>query len=300
MIVEFSKMHGLGNDFVVIDLVTQNMPINRALVQALADRHTGIGFDQLLLVEPPSDPEADFDYRIFNKDGTEVAQCGNGARCFMAFVHARKLTAKTRIVARTKAGLLTLSIDQHGWVQVDMGKPKFAPEDIPFLPKSITKVQDSYRLNIDGQAVPIYVVNVGNPHAVVLVDNVLDADVQNLGAKIGAHEAFGEGVNVGFVEVVHQRHIRLRVFERGVGETAACGSGACAAVAVGVMQNWLDAGVAVRAQMYGGSLSVRYKMGYSVLMAGPATFVYDGVFSPIGIARNGGFELARMDADLLL
>lgn len=300
MIVEFSKMHGLGNDFVVIDLVTQNMPINRALVQALADRHTGIGFDQLLLVEPPSDPEADFDYRIFNKDGTEVAQCGNGARCFMAFVHARKLTAKTRIVARTKAGLLTLSIDQHGWVQVDMGKPKFAPEDIPFLPKSITKVQDSYRLNIDGQAVPIYVVNVGNPHAVVLVDNVLDADVQNLGAKIGAHEAFGEGVNVGFVEVVHQRHVRLRVFERGVGETAACGSGACAAVAVGVMQNWLDAGVAVRAQMYGGSLSVRYKMGYSVLMAGPATFVYDGVFSPIGIARNGGFELARMDADLLL
>lgn len=300
MIVEFSKMHGLGNDFVVIDLVTQNMPINRALVQALADRHTGIGFDQLLLVEPPSDPEADFDYRIFNKDGTEVAQCGNGARCFMAFVHARKLTAKTRIVARTKAGLLTLSIDQHGWVQVDMGKPKFAPEDIPFLPKSITKVQDSYRLNIDGQAVPIYVVNVGNPHAVVLVDNVLDADVQNLGAKIGAHEAFGEGVNVGFVEIVHQRHVRLRVFERGVGETAACGSGACAAVAVGVMQNWLDAGVAVRAQMYGGSLSVRYKMGYSVLMAGPATFVYDGVFSPIGIARNGGFELARMDADLLL
>lgn len=300
MIVEFSKMHGLGNDFVVIDLVTQNMPINRALVQALADRHTGIGFDQLLLVEPPSDPEADFDYRIFNKDGAEVAQCGNGARCFMAFVHARKLTAKTRIVARTKAGLLTLSIDQHGWVQVDMGKPKFAPEDIPFLPKSITKVQDSYRLNIDGQAVPIYVVNVGNPHAVVLVDNVLDADVQNLGAKIGAHEAFGEGVNVGFVEVVHQRHVRLRVFERGVGETAACGSGACAAVAVGVMQNWLDAGVAVRAQMYGGSLSVRYKMGYSVLMAGPATFVYDGVFSPIGIARNGGFELARMDADLLL
>lgn len=293
-------MHGLGNDFVVIDLVTQNMPINRALVQALADRHTGIGFDQLLLVEPPSDPEADFDYRIFNKDGTEVAQCGNGARCFMAFVHARKLTAKTRIVARTKAGLLTLSIDQHGWVQVDMGKPKFAPEDIPFLPKSITKVQDSYRLNIDGQAVPIYVVNVGNPHAVVLVDNVLDADVQNLGAKIGAHEAFGEGVNVGFVEIVHQRHVRLRVFERGVGETAACGSGACAAVAVGVMQNWLDAGVAVRAQMYGGSLSVRYKMGYSVLMAGPATFVYDGVFSPIGIARNGGFELARMDADLLL
>lgn len=300
MIVEFSKMHGLVNDFVVIDLVTQNMPINRALVQALADRHTGIGFDQLLLVEPPSDPEADFDYRIFNKDGTEVAQCGNGARCFMAFVHARKLTAKTRIVARTKAGLLTLSIDQHGWVQVDMGKPKFAPEDIPFLPKSITKVQDSYRLNIDGQAVPIYVVNVGNPHAVVLVDNVLDADVQNLGAKIGAHEAFGEGVNVGFVEIVHQRHVRLRVFERGVGETAACGSGACAAVAVGVMQNWLDAGVAVRAQMYGGSLSVRYKMGYSVLMAGPATFVYDGVFSPIGIARNGGFELARMDADLLL
>lgn len=300
MIVEFSKMHGLGNDFVVIDLVTQNMPINRALVQALADRHTGIGFDQLLLVEPPSDPEADFDYRIFNKDGAEVAQCGNGARCFMAFVHARKLTAKTRIVARTKAGLLTLSIDQHGWVQVDMGKPKFAPEDIPFLPKSITKVQDSYRLNIDGQAVPIYVVNVGNPHAVVLVDNVLDADVQNLGAKIGAHEAFGEGVNVGFVEIVHQRHVRLRVFERGVGETAACGSGACAAVAVGVMQNWLDAGVAVRAQMYGGSLSVRYKMGYSVLMAGPATFVYDGVFSPIGIARNGGFELARMDADLLL
>lgn len=290
MLVEFTKMHGLGNDFMVIDLVTQNLTITKELVCVMADRHTGIGFDQLLLVEPPTRPDTDFCYRIFNADGSEVAQCGNGARCFASFVQARKLSYKHRLRVETKSGILTLTTNRYGLVQVDMGKPKFDPDDIPFAPKAITKVGNAYRLNVNDTPVALYVCNMGNPHALILVDDVLTADVAGLGALIGRHEAFFEGVNVGFVQIVNQRHIRLRVFERGVGETQACGSGACAAVAVGVREGWVDEGEEVRVQLYGGSLGVRYQDGYSVLMTGATNFVYEGVFSPNGLAAAAGVD----------
>ena len=291
MLIEFTKMHGLGNDFMVIDLVTQRMNLNTDLVRLLADRHLGVGFDQLLIVEPPTRPDVDFRYRIFNSDGSEVSQCGNGARCFASFVQARKLSFKQRLRVETASGIITLTTDRYGWVQVDMGKPKFDPSDIPFAPKAITKVGNSYRLIVDDHPVSLHIVNMGNPHAVMLVDDVLQADVANLGKAIESHEAFPDRVNVGFVQVVNQRHIRLRVFERGVGETQACGSGACAAVAIGVREGWIDEGEDVRVQLYGGSLAVRYQDGYSVMMTGPTAFVYEGVFSPDGLAARAGINL---------
>lgn len=291
MLIEFTKMHGLGNDFMVIDLVTQRMNLTSELVRLLADRHLGVGFDQLLIVEPPSRPDVDFKYRIFNADGQEVAQCGNGARCFACFVQARKLSFKQRLRVETASGIITLTTDRYGWVQVDMGKPKFEPNEIPFAPQAITKVGNSYRLNVDGEPVQLYLANMGNPHAVILVDDVLTADVARSGRLIERHEAFPERVNVGFVQIVNQRHVRLRVYERGVGETQACGTGACAAVAVGVREGWIDEGVDVRVQLYGGSLAVRYQEGYSVMMTGPASFVYEGVFSPDGLAAQAGINL---------
>lgn len=295
MLIEFTKMHGLGNDFMVIDLVTQRMSLNAELIKVLANRHVGVGFDQLLIVEPPMRPDVDFRYRIFNADGSEVAQCGNGARCFASFVQARKLSFKQRLRVETASGIITLTTDRYGWVQVDMGKPKFEPSDIPFAPKAITKIGNAYRLDVDGTPVSLYVCNMGNPHAVIEVDDVVSADVNRLGALIESHEAFPERVNVGFVQVMNQRHIRLRVFERGVGETQACGTGACAAVAVGVRQGWLDEGEDVRVQLYGGSLAVRYQEGYSVMMTGPTSFVYEGVFSPDGLAAQAGIKLDNAD-----
>lgn len=291
MLIEFTKMHGLGNDFMVIDLVTQRMNLTTDLVRLLADRHLGVGFDQLLIVEPPSRPDVDFKYRIFNADGTEVSQCGNGARCFASFVQARKLSFKQRLRVETASGIITLTTDRYGWVQVDMGKPKFEPDEIPFAPKAITKVGNSYRLVVDGTPVQLYIANMGNPHAVIKVDDVLTADVERLGRLLESHEAFPERVNVGFMQVVNQRHIRLRVYERGVGETQACGTGACAAVATGIREGWLDEGVDVRAQLYGGSLAIRWQDGYSVMMIGPTSFVYEGVFSPDGLAAQAGIKL---------
>lgn len=297
MLIEFTKMHGLGNDFMVIDLVTQRLNLTTEFVKLLGDRHLGIGFDQLLVVEPPSQPDVDFRYRIFNQDGSEVQQCGNGARCFARFVQARKLSFKQRIRVETASGIITLSTDNYGWVQVDMGKPKFEPEQIPFAPKAITKVQNSYRLDVDGTPVTLYVANMGNPHAVILVDDILTAEVERLGRAIESHEAFPERVNVGFVQVMNNRHIRLRVYERGVGETQACGTGACAAVATGIREGWLDEGVDIRAQLYGGSLIIRWQDGYPLYMTGPATFVYEGVFSPEGLMAGAGLKLPSPTVD---
>lgn len=291
MLIEFTKMHGLGNDFMVIDLVTQRLNVSEELVRLLADRHFGVGFDQLLLVEPPTRPDVDFRYRIFNQDGSEVAQCGNGARCFASFVQARKLSFKQRLRVETKSGVICLSTDRYGWVQVDMGKPKFDPEDIPFAPKAIAKVGNAYRLDAHGTPVVLYVCNMGNPHAIIKVDDVLSADVKGIGAVLESHEAFLEKTNVSFVEVVNQRHLRLRVYERGVGETQACGSAACAVVAVGVREGWVDEGVDVRVQLFGGSLAVHYQDGYSVIMTGPTSFVYEGVFSPDGLSASAGIRL---------
>ncbi|UXZ05463.1 diaminopimelate epimerase [Moraxella nasicaprae] len=296
MLIEFTKMHGLGNDFMVIDLVTQRMVLTPELVRLLADRRIGVGFDQLLIVEPPTRPDVDFKYRIFNADGSEVSQCGNGARCFASFVQARKLSFKQRLRVETASGIITLNTDRYGWVQVDMGKPKFEPVEIPFTPKAITRIGNAYRLDVDGEPVELYVANMGNPHAVIKVDDVLTADVERLGALIESHEAFPERVNVGFMQVVNQRHIRLRVFERGVGETQACGTGACAAVATGIREGWLDEGVDIRAQLYGGSLAIRWQEGYSLMMTGPTAFVFEGVFSPDGLAASAGIKL-NPDAD---
>lgn len=296
MLIEFTKMHGLGNDFMVIDLVTQRMVLTPELVRLLADRRIGVGFDQLLIVEPPTRPDVDFKYRIFNADGGEVSQCGNGARCFASFVQARKLSFKQRLRVETASGIITLNTDRYGWVQVDMGKPKFEPVEIPFTPKAITRIGNAYRLDVDGEPVELYVANMGNPHAVIKVDDVLTADVERLGALIESHEAFPERVNVGFMQVVNQRHIRLRVFERGVGETQACGTGACAAVATGIREGWLDEGVDIRAQLYGGSLAIRWQEGYSLMMTGPTAFVFEGVFSPDGLAASAGIKL-NPDAD---
>lgn len=290
MLIEFTKMHGLGNDFMVIDLVTQRLELTTELVQLLGDRHLGVGFDQLLIVEPPMNPDVDFSYRIFNTDGLEVEQCGNGARCFARFVQARKLSFKQRLRVETASGIISLTTDRYGWVEADMGKPKFEPSEIPFTPKSITKIQNAYGLNVAGTPVQLYVASMGNPHAVIKVDDVLAADVENLGKAIESHSAFPNHVNVGFMQVMNQRHIRLRVYERGVGETQACGTGACAAVAVGVREGWLDEGEEVRAQLYGGSLLVRWQPGYSVMMAGPTAFVYEGVFSPDGLMAQSGVK----------
>ncbi|WP_201534662.1 diaminopimelate epimerase [Psychrobacter ciconiae] len=290
MLIEFTKMHGLGNDFMVIDLVTQRLDLTPELVQLLGDRHLGVGFDQLLVVEPPMRPDVDFSYRIFNTDGTEATQCGNGARCFARFVQARKLSFKQRLRVETASGIISLSTDRYGWVEVDMGKPKFEPDEIPFTPKAITKIQNAYHLDVAGTPVQLFVANMGNPHAVIKVDDVLAADVKTLGKAIESHPAFPERVNVGFVQVMNQRHIRLRVYERGVGETQACGTGACAAVAVGVREGWLDEGEDIRAQLYGGSMIVRWQQGYSVLMTGPTAFVYEGVFSPDGLMAQAGIK----------
>ncbi|MBI0425970.1 diaminopimelate epimerase [Psychrobacter sp. NG27] len=290
MLIEFTKMHGLGNDFMVIDLVTQRLELTKELVALLGNRHLGIGFDQLLVVEPPMRPDVDFSYRIFNTDGTEVEQCGNGARCFARFVQARKLSFKQRLRVETASGIISLTTDRYGWVEVDMGKPKFEPDEIPFSPRATTKIQNTYHLDVNGTPVQLYVANMGNPHAVIKVDDVLDAEVEKLGKAIESHPAFPARVNVGFMQVMNQRHIRLRVYERGVGETQACGTGACAAVAVGIREGWLDEGEEIRAQLYGGSMIIKWQPGYSVMMTGPTAFVYEGVFSPDGLMAQAGIK----------
>ncbi|CCG85597.1 diaminopimelate epimerase [Erwinia piriflorinigrans] len=270
--MQFSKMHGLGNDFMVVDAVTQNVYFSPELIRRLADRHLGIGFDQLLIVEPPYDPDLDFHYRIFNADGSEVAQCGNGARCFARFVRLKGLTNKNEIRVSTQSGRMVLSITQDELVCVNMGEPNFEPQQIPFRAQ---KAENIYLMRAVEQTVMCGVVSMGNPHCVLQVDNVKTAAVETLGPVLESHERFPERVNVGFMEVVHREHIRLRVYERGAGETQACGSGACAAVAVGIQQGLLAE--KVRVDLPGGSLNIAWKgPGHPLHMTGPATHVYDG------------------------
>ncbi|CAO95261.1 diaminopimelate epimerase [Erwinia tasmaniensis] len=270
--MQFSKMHGLGNDFMVVDAVTQNVYFSPELIRRLADRHLGIGFDQLLIVEPPYDPDLDFHYRIFNADGSEVAQCGNGARCFARFVRLKGLTNKNEIRVSTQSGRMVLSITQDELVCVNMGEPNFEPQQIPFR---ANKAENIYLMRAAEQTVMCGVVSMGNPHCVLQVDNVKTAAVETLGPVLESHERFPERVNVGFMEVVHREHIRLRVYERGAGETQACGSGACAAVAVGIQQASLAE--KVRVDLPGGSLHIAWKgPGHPLYMTGPATHVYDG------------------------
>lgn len=271
MLLNFSKMHGLGNDFVVIDNVTQNMYVNVEQIKQWADRHRGIGFDQLLLVEPPYDPELDFHYRIFNADGSEVAQCGNGARCFARFVRMHGLNTRTDLRVSTKAGKLSLHHEPDGQVTVDMGHPQFEPADIPF---KANKAELTYVLREQDDTIMFGAMGLGNPHCVIEVDDVNTAPVARLGQRLAVHERFPEGVNVGFMQCVSRDRIRLRVFERGAGETQACGSGACAAAVIGMRQNKLNEQVTV--ELPGGALVIRWREGESVKMTGPAEHVFDG------------------------
>ena len=265
-------MHGLGNDFVVIDAINQEVTLSTEQVRQLADRRFGIGCDQLLLVEAPGSQDTDFRYRIFNADGGEVGQCGNGARCFMRFVHEQGLTDKREIAVETASGHLQLVLEDDGQVTVNMGKPRLAPADIPFDAPAYAQ---TYTLALDGSELEIAAVSMGNPHAVIRVEDVDAAPVDQLGPLVEGHPRFPERANAGFMQIIDFEHIRLRVYERGAGETLACGSGACAAVVAGRLWDQLSARVNVA--LRGGNLVVSWAgTGYPVYMTGPATRVFKG------------------------
>jgi len=272
MRLEFTKMHGLGNDFLMLDLVTQRVRLDEALIRRLSDRHFGVGFDQLLVVEPPHQPDVDFRYRIFNADGSEVSQCGNGARCFARFVRDRRLTRKDTLRVETASGIITLQIDSQGWVTVDMGPPRLEPNAIPFVADNAAL---DYRIEVDGELYQIAAVSMGNPHAVLRVDDADSAPVATLGPRLESHPRFPERVNVGFMQVINRQEIKLRVYERGAGETLACGTGACAAAVAAMRWGLVDRDIKVH--LPGGSLRIRWSHdNASVLMTGPTARVFDG------------------------
>jgi len=278
MLLRFTKMHGLGNDFVLLDLITQNFQIRDDQIRAMADRRTGIGFDQLLIVEPPDNPAMDFKYRIFNADGSEAEQCGNGARCFLRFVRDRGLTTKSSIKLETNTGNIECRLEPDGDISVNMGPPILQPEKIPFLTEKPGIVYDLYTtptIGCPATNVQLTAVSMGNPHAVLLVDDIETAAVAQLGPLIEHHERFPARVNVGFMQVINRGQIRLRVFERGVGETRACGTGACAAMVAGRLQGLLDAQVEVI--LLGGSLRISWAGDdHPVIMTGPVARVFEG------------------------
>lgn len=270
--VRFTKMQGLGNDFVVFDGVRQSVALTPEICRRIADRHFGVGCDQILLVEAATQPEVDFRYRIFNADGGEVEQCGNGARCFVRFVHDQGLTDKTAIRVETAAGIIEPRLLDGGLVMVDMGAPRFAPADIPFIANAEAL---TYPLKVGQHVVEIAALSMGNPHAVLRVNDLDSAPVDILGAAIEAHTRFPRRVNAGFMQVLTEHDIRLRVFERGAGETLACGTGACAAAVAGIRQGWLKSPVSVHTR--GGDLVIAWAgMGHTVSMTGPAETVFEG------------------------
>lgn len=265
-------MHGLGNDFMVIDAITQTVDLNAEKIRFLADRHFGVGFDQLLLVETPQYDEAELRYRIFNADGGEVEQCGNGARCFARFVVDKGLTQSQSIKVETSSGLIVLNIEKDNQVTVNMGIPNLAPSSLPF---DATQIALSYELELEGEFYPIAAVSIGNPHAVLRVDDIKQAQVERLGPQIESHHRFPQRVNVGFMQVLSKNAIKLRVYERGAGETLACGTGACAAVVAGQIQGWLNE--IVKVGLPGGELVIRWQGGDNpIYMTGPATYVFEG------------------------
>lgn len=272
--LKFTKMHGLGNDFMVIDGINQSFDSAAAPLTQWANRHTGIGFDQLLLVEAPSSDAVDFRYRIFNADGSEVEQCGNGARCFVRFVVDKGLTHKQEIKVETARGVIVPKLLDNGLVSVNMGKPRFAPADIPFIAQTAEAI--TYSVQVGADKVSLSCVNMGNPHAVLLVDDLDNAPVTSLGAALESHTQFPERVNVGFMQVMNRQEIKLRVFERGVGETQACGTGACAAVVSGIRLGVLDAGTPITVHLLGGDLSITWQEGEAVIMTGEAQAVFEG------------------------
>jgi len=272
MTLEFTKMHGLGNDFIVIDAISQSVDLDQASLKCMADRHLGIGCDQILLVETSQHPQAQYRYRIFNADGGEVGQCGNGARCFARFVTDKGMTQDNPIVVETQSGLLSLQLQADGLVCVNMGVPQLEPADIPLVAE---QRQSSYSIEVAGKDLDIMAVSMGNPHAVLRVIDVDLANVDGLGPAIESHERFPDRVNAGFMQIIDRQTIKLRVFERGSGETQACGSGACAAVVAGCLQGWLDPQVTVI--LHGGELVISWAgEGKSVLMTGPVATVFEG------------------------
>jgi len=272
MLMKFTKMHGLGNDFVVIDAVTQNVRVTASMARRLSDRKTGIGCDQVLIVEPPSEPDIDFNYRIFNCDGAEVEQCGNGARCLARFVQDRRLTGKNPIRVKTSNRVIELKMENKTQVAVDMGVPELEPDNIPFEAADKATL---YEIDVDGQTQQIAAVSMGNPHAVLKVDDVASAPVAELGAKLESHPRFPNRVNVGFMQILSRNEIKLRVFERGVGETEACGSGACAAAVAALEQGLVDSPVTM--QLTRGNLKIDWQgAGHALIMTGPAATVFHG------------------------
>lgn len=270
--LRFTKMHGLGNDFVVFDGINQDINLSQESIRRIADRRLGIGCDQLLVVDVPQHPENDFRYRIYNHDGSEVENCGNGARCFAKFVRDKKLTGKRAIRVETLGGILTLHVDRQGGITVDMGVPVWTPADIPFTADTQA---DTYLLEVDGRTLEISAVSMGNPHAVTLVDNVEHAPVEQWGASIEQHARFPNRVNAGFMAIESRTSVHLRVYERGVGETLACGTGACAAVVAGQRRGLLDTAVTVH--LRGGDLQIEWQGdGHPVMMTGPAATVFQG------------------------
>jgi len=267
MRLNFTKMQGLGNDFIVIDNIDNSFNENLINIPKLANRHTGIGFDQLLIVESSETPDIDFRYRIFNADGQEVQQCGNGARCFALYVFEKKLTSKRKLNVETLNGILELIINDASSVSVNMGKPEFVPSKIP---ANLDNQHKKYSINDTEMGV----LSMGNPHAVILADNIENIEIDKIAKDIQNSGYFPESVNVGFMQINSDSNISLRVFERGVGETQACGTGACAAVVFGVENDLLDN--KVRVSLPGGNLEISYEKGSDVLMTGPAQFVFEG------------------------
>ena len=270
--LRFTKMQGLGNDFMVVDAISQPFRLRPEMIRELANRNFGIGFDQLLVVEPPGLPDVDFRYRIFNADGSEVEQCGNGARCFARFVRDQRLTNKKVIRVQTAKGVIELRVGRDGMVMVNMGVPELNPPAIPF---AADRRKEVYTVDVDGQAVELTAVSMGNPHGVLIVDDVDAAPVETLGPKLERHPRFPARANIGFLQVLDRSHARLRVFERGSGETLACGSGACAAVVAGCLRGLLDNRVEL--ELRGGKLVIEWQgEGTPVMMEGPATSVFEG------------------------
>jgi len=275
MEIQFTKMHGLGNDFVVIDSFAQEIQLSSEQVRLIADRHFGIGCDQLLLLAPSDKEGVDVRYLIYNADGGEVSQCGNGARCAAAYLHENGLVDGKAITAETREGIISMTMEEDDLVRVNMGIPKLAAADIPITSQEDA---DQYQLVLSGTEITFSVVSMGNPHAVIVVDDVSSAPVLTMGPEVQQQTFFPEGVNVGFMQIIDSGHIKLRVYERGAGETLACGSGACAAVVAGCINSSLNQEVDV--ELPGGHLLISWAgQGEPVWMTGPATFVYRGQIS---------------------
>ena len=276
MKLHFTKMHGIGNDFIVLDHTKSPFQLTKEIIQSLSHRQLGIGCDQLLVVENSTLKDVDFKYRIFNQDGNEVEQCGNGARCFYRFVKDKHLTDKASIRVETKSGVIELTEDDEHMIEVNMGEPIFNPKLIPFI-SDTEKNEYSISINLPDQKglINIAALSMGNPHAVITVEDINKAHVKTLGAYLESHALFPKRVNVGFMEIVTPHHIRLRVFERGVGETLSCGTGACAAAVSGIKRQLLS--TPVKVDMTGGSLSIDWKGDTNpVMMKGPAVTIFEG------------------------